>query len=282
MTSPETYCRQIVQRAGSNFALAFGLLPRPQRRAMRAVYAFARVVDDIVDGELARADQDAHLAMWRGEVARIGRQGSDHPLTLELIWAQHNWHINPKYLRELIDGVAVDLEPVHITDAAALRRYCYGVAGTVGLLCLPIFGVGEDARTRAGALALANAFQITNMLRDLRADAQLGRVYLPADDLAYFGIRPDDLQQPITSASRRERFRELVCYEIARAETCYIQAWATFTDAEQRLMKPALVMSASYRQLLRKIRHDPQRVLRERVRLSMREKMMILARALVV
>lgn len=282
MASPQAYCHQVVQRARSNFTLSFLFLTSRQRRAMHAVYAFARVVDDIVDGELPRADQEAHLTMWREEVARIGKRGSDHPLTLELIWTHHHFHINPRYLQELIDGVAVDLTPVAIPHVAALWRYGYGVAGTVGLLCLPIFGVAEDTRTRKGALALANAFQLTNILRDLAADAQRGRCYLPADDLAYFGIRAEDLRQPIASASRAARFRELICYEVARAEACYQEAWETFTTAEQRRMKPALIMSACYHRLLEKIMADPAHVLRSHLCLHVREKMLMLARACLV
>ncbi len=282
MTSSEGYCKQVVRRAHSSFALSFIFLNAAQRRAMRAVYAFARIVDDIVDGDLAPDDKINHLQMWREEVAKLGHQRVEHPLTSELMWAQQMFRINPLYLRELIDGVAVDLHPHHIPNALSLVQYCYGVAGTVGLLCLPIFGIEENPRTRHGAIALANAFQITNMVRDLRADAQRGYGYLPDEDFRYFGVALSDCVRPSPTASGASRVQELMQYEIARAEVCYGTAWEAFTDAEQRRMKPALVMSMCYRAILHKIARHPLQVLAKRVRLSRREKLGIMGRTLLV
>jgi 15-cis-phytoene synthase len=277
MTTPAQYCRQIVRRSGSNFALAFRSLNKPQVRGMHAIYAFCRVVDDIVDGDLALDDKKYHLAYWREQIGALDRETFDDPLAHELAWAVQHFGVSATYLRELIDGVAADLHPKTYPNFSSLLEYCYGVAGTVGLMCLPIFGVQETPDTREAALSLAYAFQLTNILRDLHSDAKAGRVYLPQDDLHYFGIDRKQLVSPLSDEAKVQ-LQQLIVYEAHRAEEYYTEAWRRFAPHDQQ-MKPAAIMSAGYHTILQKIERRPSDVLCGRVSLSPWEKLSLVCQA---
>ncbi|MBI2344145.1 MAG: phytoene/squalene synthase family protein [Deltaproteobacteria bacterium] len=318
----EHYCRQIMQQAGSTFALAFRGMTRDQQRAMRAVYAFARIIDDVVDAESPVREKAAALSEWRARLATIGGTHvapptgkarwvppsrarcalwdflvhplrgypdsvvatldngrpveSGHPVMAELAWGARTFGCHPRYARALLEGCARDITTATYRDWPALRDYCYSVAGTVGLLCLPIFGVREEDRTRQAAINLGHAFQLTNILRDLREDAARGRCYLPQDDLAHFGIAAAQFSAGGSPGIDRERFRSLMFYEIARAQSCYRSAWERFTVDEQRLMRAARVMSRAYHRVLQKIAADPVGVLHGRVGLTWWEKVRVL------
>lgn len=272
MDTPIKHCASIVRRAGSNFAPAFRYLDPAQRRGMQAVYAFCRVVDDIVDAPGDAATKQDRLAHWRGEIAACETGRSRDVLTQELGWAVRQFGIPCRYIAELIDGVARDVTRPPIATADDLLAYCYGVAGTVGLISLRIFRLEETPEARAAALALANAFQLTNILRDLHEDAAMGRCYLPQEDLIRFGVVADDL----TNRGGTAQVARLIAFEGERAERFFAAAWHGFNGATADQLRPARVMSAFYYALLRRIRRDPLRVLRERVRVPWWQKLQLL------
>lgn len=276
MQASERYCRQIVRASGSTFAVAFRSLDAQQRRGLHAWYAFCRVVDDIVDGPGTREERAAQLQFWREQLAYLENDEVPHPLTDELRWLQRHFAVPTPYLHELIDGVARDLDPRPIADEADLLQYCYGVAGTVGLGCLHIFRVEVTPEVRAAGIALANAFQLTNILRDLRADLAAGRSYLPANDLADFQVDVARLQAPQLSSVVAARLRDLIVFEAERAVCWYRQAWQGFPAADWPRLRPALLMSDYYSTILQQIRRHPLRVWRERVGVPFRKKLWLL------
>ncbi|MBI2345294.1 MAG: squalene/phytoene synthase family protein, partial [Deltaproteobacteria bacterium] len=253
------YCARIVRRSRSNFRAAFRFLAPDQRRALAAVYAFSRQVDDLADGGLAEGDKREQLAFWQGQVAHPNGGTALHPVTRELHWAMRQFGILPRYFEELLEGVARDIAPEPFQTMQALLTYCYGVAGTVGLICLRIFGVEETPDARGAAIALGNALQLTNILRDLVTDARAGRVYLPQEDLRRFGVTAAQLSMAETASG----LEALIAFEGERAEGFFAQAWPHI--ARDRRLRPARIMAAYYYELLRRIRRDPTRILRGRV-----------------
>lgn len=269
---------RITGRARSNFTPAFRFLDREQRRAMTAVYAFCRVVDDIVDGNLAPDIKREQLRGWRERLATGVRLKSDTceglpPLMHELAWAMTTFGIPSRYLEELIDGVARDIEARPIQTYTELLQYCYGVAGTVGLICLAIFRIEETPKTRSAALALANAFQITNILRDILEDIAAGRCYLPREDLDRFGVTFEQLRAGEPTA----QLGLLIAFEAEHAERFFNDAWADFSPDDKRL-RCARMMSSYYHTLLRQIWRDPLRVLHGRVRVPWWTKIKLICR----
>ncbi|MDX1944700.1 MAG: squalene/phytoene synthase family protein [Pirellulaceae bacterium] len=243
-------CRRIARAAASNFAWAFWLLPADQRRGMEALYAFARLTDDLADGPLPLADKRQALASWEGDLteALAGRQAS--AIWPALVDAVRRFEIDPQYLRQIVHGAQMDLDHAGFETFADLRHYCLHVASAVGLACLAIWG-SRDERAIGPATDCGIAFQLTNILRDLKEDRELGRRYLPREDLARF---PDEL--------------ELLRFEIARARQLYDSASETarYLPAPGRRM--FRLMHATYRDLLRQMERDPRVVLQRRIRLS--------------
>jgi 15-cis-phytoene synthase len=266
------HCRSIVRRSRSNFALAFRLLSRPQREAMNALYAFMRETDDITDVPGDTLDQLNALIAWRTQLDAAFAGQYSHPIHAALHDSVRRFGIDLQYLHEVIDGVTTDLEAVNFATFEPLRAYCYRVASAVGLACLPIWGC-TDARAKQPAEACGIAFQLTNILRDLREDAERGRLYLPHDELQRFGCMPANL------GANPRAFRELMEFQIERAKRYY--------DLSRELneyLAPSgrailHVMWATYRELLNEIERRPLDVLAIRVRLTSRRKAMIYARA---
>ncbi|MBI4237761.1 MAG: phytoene/squalene synthase family protein [Deltaproteobacteria bacterium] len=278
MQAAEQYCQRIVQGAGSNFAAAFRFLDRPQRRAMRALYAFCRVVDDVVDSDFDAAAKREQIAAWRDHLAPAVWAQSDHPLLVELRESVAAFDIPMQYLRDLVDGVARDIAPAPYPDWAALEQYCYGVAGTVGLSCLRIFRVPESETTRTAGLALANAFQLTNILRDVRSDGAIGRVYLPESELRACGVTAAELCAASTPAADDPRLRMLITRGGERAEAYFADAWRGFPRTEAERLRSALLMSDYYYAILQRIRAHPERVWTRRVRLTTGTKLWLFLR----
>ncbi|CAG0944483.1 MAG: All-trans-phytoene synthase [Rhodocyclaceae bacterium] len=272
--SPDEYCQQKAAASGSSFYYSFLFLPPLRRRAITALYAFCREVDDAVDEcsdtQLARA----RLAWWRSELAACyaGRPG--HPVTQALAAAARDFSLPQELLAEIVDGMEMDLAQVRYADFKALHLYCYRVASTVGLLAAEIFGY-EDRRTLKYAHDLGLAFQLTNIIRDVGEDARRGRIYLPADELAQFGVGADD----ILHLRYGEAFHRLMVFQIERAERCYEQALAQLPAQDRRAQRPGLAMAAIYRALLADIRRDGCRVLDRRLALTPLRKLWIAWRA---
>lgn len=267
------WCRQLTRRTASNFYYSFLVLPRRKRRAMCALYAFLRRTDDLGDNALPRELRQSALAQWRLSLGR-GLEGQfDAPLFPALADTVRRYRLDPAHLHDVIDGVEMDLDRCRYETFDELREYCYKVASAVGLCCVRIWGCTSEA-AREPACNCGIAFQLTNILRDLKEDAERGRVYLPQEDLRRFGYTVEQLRR----GEVNDAFRELMRFEIARAEEFYRAAaeLPRWLDADGRAAFGA--MTAIYRGLLEEIKRLDGDVFRRRVRLSAWRKLRIAGR----
>jgi phytoene synthase len=265
-------CRTVTKTSRSNFAYAFLVLPKPKREALYAVYAFCRISDDVVDESPSAAPgapvtgpatPAERLRAWRGELDACFRGEPRHPVMRRLAEVLETIPIPRVYFEELLNGVEMDLVKTRYSSFAELERYCYRVAGVVGLMCIEIFGYTRP-ETRRYAEHLGTAFQLTNILRDVGRDVAQGRIYLPQEDLARFGCTDADI------ADRRltPAFRELMRFELARARQFYDAARAALPSADRRSMLPAEIMRAIYVRLLGQIERRAFDVYSRPIRLS--------------
>lgn len=292
-------CRQIARREAKNFYYAFVALPKPKRDAICAVYAFMRHADDLSDDETKsreerRADLDAWLEAWH-QAAQGG--STEDPVFIALRDAQTRFHITTDLLDQLVQGTAMDLHPSHANHGAAgsesvhplnfdtyatfddLYRYCYYVASVVGLVCIRIFEY-SDVRAEKLAEETGIAFQLTNILRDVREDAERDRIYLPLEDMERFGVSTNELQQLKNGRHLTLNQRELLEFEANRAERYYKsgEALLPLIAADAR---PALwVLITIYHRLLQRIEQKNFDVFSERVSIPTITKLAILARGL--
>jgi phytoene synthase len=268
--TPEQYCQQKAAASGSSFYYAFLFLPPERRRAITALYAFCREVDDVVD-ETADAQLAAtKLAWWRQEIALLFDGKPQHPVSRALQPALEPFGITAARLNEIVDGMQMDLTQTRYLDFAALERYCYHVAGVVGLLAAGIFGY-RDARTLEYAMNLGTAFQLTNILRDVGEDARKNRIYLPIEDLQRFGVSAADILQARSS----DAFVALMRFQAERARAFYARAMAALPAGDRRAQRPGLIMAAIYATLLDEIERDGFRVLSGRTSLTPLRKLWI-------
>jgi phytoene synthase len=244
----QAYCTRLTKASGSNFYYAFMPLPRPRRDALFAIYAFCRVADDIVDEGGDPVQAGARLGQWRKEwdAARAGH--ASHPVTRALARVLDAYAIDPRWPAELLDGMAMDLGRVRYADFDALARYAYHVAGTVGLMCVRVFGCTHPEAERF-AVAQGTAFQLTNILRDVARDAAMDRIYVPEADRARFGVTEADL----LNGRYGPGVRALMAFECERARGYYAEADAIarrLPAADRRALLPSRIMGAIYRALL--------------------------------
>jgi phytoene synthase len=270
-------CHQVVRQSGSNFALAFWLLRRDKRQAMDALYAFARRTDDLGDDEeTCIADRAQQLHDWRAQLRMqlTGHETGD-PLLPAIADTARRYPALPALLEEIIDGVERDLTPVCYDSWPQLQTYCYQVAGAVGLACLHVWGMRNERPLKLAA-ACGEAFQLTNVLRDLKEDAERARVYLPQEDLARFKYSAADLQAGVAD----ERFDTLMDFELARAEQLYATAAPLHDDLSRDGQRVFRLMFGRYRAILACIRQRPRIVLERRIHLSLPHKLWIAGRKL--
>jgi phytoene synthase len=255
------WCLAETRRRAANFGLGIHLLPPDRRRALAAVYWFSQRADDAADGDGPPGERRVRLEAVRDELDRTLAGDPPSSSWAALADASTRFHIRHGLYRELLDGVGQDLEPARYPDWPATLAYCYGVAGTVGLISLPIFGAdGDDARR--DAVDLGAALQITNILRDVREDARRGRWYLPLDLSDRFAVHPE----AVASGSPGPGFEALVLAAAEEARRFYGAA-SRLSDRLPRSTRACPVSLATvYRGLLERIAADPARVLRERVR----------------
>jgi len=261
--TPDDYCQQKAAASGSSFYYSFLFLEPHRRQAITALYAFCREVDDVVDECPDPHLAHTKLAWWRTEVAALfdGRPG--HPVTQALATSIKGFAIPQEQLLEIIDGMEMDLIQASYADFKSLHLYCYRVASIVGLLAAEIFGY-TNRQTLKYAHDLGLAFQLTNIIRDVGEDARRGRIYLPQDELARFGVSENDLLQ----ARYSDNFRQLMEFQIARAVTTYEQAFAQLPSADRKAQRAGLIMAAIYRTLLDEIKRDGCQVLDRRTSLT--------------
>lgn len=261
--TPDEYCQQKAAGSGSSFYYSFLFLPSERRRAITALYAFCREVDDVVDEGTDPQLAATKLAWWRSEVEGLFAGRPQHPVTRALEPHLQAYGISAVHLGEIIDGMEMDLRQTRYLDWQGLEQYCYRVAGVVGLLAAGIFGY-RDAATLDYAKRLGIAFQLTNIIRDVGEDARKNRVYLPMEDLQRFNVPAAD----ILAAKQTAEFRELMGFEAKRARSLYESAFAALPEGDRRAQRPGLIMAAIYRTLLDEIEADGFRVLTRRTSLT--------------
>ena len=261
--SPDDYCQQKTVASGSSFYYSFLFLPPPRRQAITALYAFCREVDDVVDESLDPAMARAKLAWWRTEIGALYSGQPSHPVTQALAISLKQFSLPQEQLHEIIDGMEMDLDQSRYADFRELHLYCYRVASVVGLLAAEIFGY-SDRRTLKYAHDLGLAFQLTNIIRDVGEDARRRRIYLPQDELERFGVTETDLLQ----ARYTENFRQLMEFQIQRAQSMYEQAFAQLPVTDRKSQRAGLIMAAIYRTTLNEIVRDGCRVLDRRISLT--------------
>lgn len=280
-----SYCEAVTGQQARNFAYGIRLLPTPKRRAMSAVYAFSRRVDDIGDGALAPDTKVARLEDTRALLARIREDGVDEdetdPVAVALAHASQQFPIPLGGLDELIDGVQMDVRGEVYETWDDLKVYCRCVAGAIGRVSLGVFGTEPGARGAERAPEYADtlglALQLTNILRDVREDAQGGRTYLPADDLAKFGCSAG-FRRPVPPPD--SDFAGLVHFEVRRARALFAEGYRLLPMLDRRSGACVAAMAGIYRRLLDRIEREPEAVLRGRVSLPGREKAYVAVRGL--
>ena len=260
--TPDQYCQQKAASSGSSFYASFRFLPALQRRAITALYAFCREVDDVVDECQDEAIAHTTLNWWRQEVANLYAGHPQHPVTRALLPLLEDFNLAQEYLLEIIDGMDMDLRFNSYQSFKDLSLYCYRAASVVGLLSAEIFGY-EDRRTLKYAHDLGMAFQLTNILRDVREDAQRGRVYIPADELERFDVRVQDLHRPITTDNVRALFQ----HQGDRAREFYQKAFNNLPEQDRYRQRTGLIMAEIYQTLLEEIALDGYRVLEHHIKL---------------
>jgi phytoene synthase len=288
VTVAEAYktCKEIAHKEAKNFYYAFAALPRRKRDAICAVYAFMRHADDLSDDETKPVEQRrAELKAWLEAWHRASRgEATQDPVFIALADARARFGISPELLNSLVEGTAMDLESANVPgvyDTYAtfedLYRYCYLVASVVGLVCIRIFGY-SDSRAEKLAEETGVAFQLTNILRDVREDVERGRVYLPLDDLRKHGVSIEELAARPARLNRNQR--ELFQSIAARAEGYYQAGYALLPliDADSR---PALwVLISIYHRLLKQIEEHGYEVFARRAAVSNVTKLSIFVRGL--
>jgi 15-cis-phytoene synthase len=268
-------CVRITRHEAANFFYGISLLPRPKRWAMSAVYAFTRRVDDIGDGVLDDGSKLAALAAERERLSclRDGDAGDGDLVLLALADAHLRFELPLDALASLIDGVELDVRGTRYETFEELVVYCRHVAGSIGRLCLAIFEVGDRETATPLADDLGVAMQLTNILRDVREDGKLGRVYLPLEDLRRFGVA-----DPTTAAA--DALVELICFEAARNREWFTRGLALVDLLDSRSSSCLLAMTGIYQGILERIERQPAEVLQHRISLPVWEKAWLAARSL--
>jgi phytoene synthase len=268
--SPDEYCRQRAAASGSSFYYSFLFLPPQRRRAITALYAYCREVDDVVDEIDDPGVAGAKLAWWEQEVERMFAGDPQHPVTRALAPHLQAYGITRERLLQVLQGMRVDLSQTRFLDFASLSRYCHLVAGVVGEMAAAIFGASDEA-TFEYARQLGLALQIVNILRDVGEDARRGRVYLPLDDLQRFEVRAAD----ILAGRYVEGFAPLMRLQAERARTAFRTALERLPPRDRRAQRPGLIMGAIYATLLDELEREDFRVLHQRIGLTPIRKLLI-------
>jgi phytoene synthase len=249
------------RRRAANFGLGIRLLPPERRRALSAVYWFSQHADDAADGEGPANERRARLAAVRAALDRTLEGQPPEPSWAALADVTRRFRIPQRLYRELLDGVGQDVDPARYPNWEATLGYCYGVAGTVGLISLPIFGADGDA-ARRDAIDLGAALQITNILRDLREDARRGRWYLPLDLSDRYAVHPE----AVAAGRPGPGFEALVLAAVEEARRRYGAARRLSSRLPRSTRACPVSLAAVYRGLLERIASDPMAVLHGRVR----------------
>ncbi|HID36353.1 MAG TPA: squalene synthase HpnD, partial [Ghiorsea sp.] len=252
--SPEKYCEDKTRGAGSSFFYAFLFLSPEKRRAMMALYAFCREVDDIADEIKEKEVAIRKLVFWQEEVERVFSGVARHPVGIELMWTIEHYPIEKTMLTEMIEGMLMDVSGKPMVTDEDLDLYCYRVAGVVGLMSIAVFGFTQEA-SKDFALKMGNALQLTNILRDVYEDTKIERIYLPQQTRAKFKVTDQDIRQGFgDNAQANANLKDLLQHYFDKAEQCYADALAALPAEDRQSLTPSLMMGAIYYAHLAKLK----------------------------
>lgn len=263
MSSHALHIPDLSQNKLSNFYFSFLLLPEPKREAIETIYAFCRYTDDIVDEDADPKEKHRRLRQWTRELQLSLYGESKYPMLNRLAAIIRRFNIPADHFHDLLKGMEMDLWKTRYATSAELDTYCYRAASTVGLICAEVFGYRHE-RTREYAINLGKALQLTNILRDIKADARKGRIYIPQEDLRRFGYSEEQL----LSSVYNEQFVALMKFECDRARTYFRKAKAALAEEDKPLFCAARTMGNIYYLLLKRIEHRHYDVFSRRIRLA--------------
>ena len=266
------YCQRITKLNAKNFYYASHTLPSAKRRAIYAVYAYCRYCDDVADDELPKDEKRRLLEGVRNSLSNP--EVSSRPqIFVALEDAIQEFEIPRRYFEDVIRGVETDLDEARFKTFDDLRQYCYLVASTVGLICIEIFGY-EDRDAIEYAVDLGIAMQLTNIMRDVKEDAEMDRIYLPLDDMRAFGYSEQDLM----NGRNDENFRALMDFEAARARRHFHSGAKLFPLLSRESRACARVLHQLYSRILDRMEASGYDVFERRIGLSLSEKLLLVAR----
>lgn len=261
--TPDEYCQEKAAKSGSSFYYSFLFLPPERRRAITALYAFCREVDDVVDECSDASVARIKLAWWRTQVDQLFAGQAEHPVAQALLPHLASCDVTRERMLAVIDGMEMDLDQTRYLDWPGLRKYCWHAAGVVGELSAGVFGY-TDPRTMEYAGKLGLAFQLTNIIRDVGDDARRGRIYIPVNELQQFDVKAAE----ILNGAYSDRFTALMKFQTERARQLYQEAAQSLPEADRRAQRPGLMMAAIYHALLDEIERDNWQVLHQRISLT--------------
>lgn len=268
--TPDQYCQDKAAKSGSSFYYSFLFLPKTKRKAITALYAFCREVDDIADAEMDNNIKRVKLEWWRSEIERLFSGTPTHPVTFALSNPVKLFNLEKIYFLEIINGMEMDLDKVRFNTFEELNLYCYRVAGVVGLLAASIFGY-KNPQTLEYAKKLGLALQLTNIIRDVYEDSLRDRIYLPLDELKNFGVS----EATIFNREQNEAFQSLIKFQAERSHQLYQDAFNTLPMQDRYSQKTGIIMAAIYENTLNEMELDGLQVLKHKVMIPAFRKIII-------
>jgi len=261
--TPDQYCQNKAAQSGSSFYYSFLFLEPEKRQAITALYAFCREVDDIVDECRDTVVAQQKLDWWKSTMRETFDNAPSHPIQQALLPAIERYQLTLPLFLDIIAGMEMDLFKFRYQDFEELSLYCYRVAGAVGLLSAKIFGY-NDAAVEKYATSLGLAFQLTNILRDIKEDGERNRIYIPLQDLSDIGLS----ETAVLNAEYSDKMEELLQLQIQRTRLAYQQAFEFLPQKDRDTQRCGIIMSSIYSAILEKIAHDPKQVLKGRIKIS--------------
>ncbi len=268
--TPDEYCQDKAIKSGSSFYYSFLFLPTESRRAITAIYAFCREVDDVVDECSDPSLARIKLSWWRNEIGNLYQNKPEHPVGKALAEHIASLNLQQEHILAIIDGMEMDLDQSRYLDWAGLKKYCWHAASAVGLLSVQVFGF-KNQNTLQFAEKLGLALQMTNIIRDVGDDARRGRIYLPIEDLQAFDVKAAD----ILNSNYNDNFQKLMAFQANRARQLYKEAFELLVDEDRRAQRPSIMMAAIYHALLNEIEDEKWNILDQRISLTPIRKLFI-------
>jgi len=265
-SAPQVDTAQVLRSSKSNFILSFLALPPERREGISHFYALSRVIDDAVD-EHGPEEAQRLLKFWHEEIALCYQSRPSHPVTLAMQETIQRFDIPQRYLDLLVEGCEMDLKKNRYANFEELYEYCYRVAGVIGLVCMKIFGLDGD-QAEIAAVDLGLALQLTNILRDIKTDASLGRIYLPQEEIRRFGLQESDL----LAGQMQTKLLPLLQFQGERAQDYFDKAFTAMKQLPRKPLLAAWIMGKTYHKILKKIRKQGHDVFSKPIQVSKLEK----------